>query len=137
MAHPDDLTDVPTAAEYKEAFRAARDAGVLKSANGRSLVHDMLRANFEAPEHTVTAGELAAQVDLATFKQANLRYGTFAKDLCQRLGREPRLKIAVLVTFSGGKEGSKPEQDESIRWTLHPQVVQALKETWFAHLQKD
>lgn len=135
--HPDDLTNVPSVAEYVEAFRAARDAGALKSANGRSLVFEMLRANYQAPDHTLTAGELAEATNLPTSKQASLRYGKFAKDLATRLGRDPKVKVATLVRFSGGTPGKKTEQDETIKWTLLPEVVQALEATWFAHLKPE
>src|SRR4051812_34347490 len=97
----------------------------------------MLRLHYQAPDHTVTAGELASQVGLGTFKQATLRYNNYAKDLCKRLEREPKYKVAILVKFSGGKPGKRPDQDESVRWTLHPEVVTALEETWFAHLKGD
>jgi hypothetical protein len=135
--HPDDLTDVPSAAEYIKAFRAARDAGALKSANARSVVFEMLLANYQAPNHTVTPGELAALTNLPSYKQANLRYGKFAKDVATRLGREPKIKVAILVRFSGGTPGKKTDQDEAIKWTLLPEVVQALSETWFAHLKPE
>lgn len=135
--HPDDMNDVPGAAEYIQAFQAARDAGALKSANGRSLVFEMLRANYQAPGHTVTPAQLAELADLPSYKQANLRYGKFAKDIGTRLGREPKVKVATLVRFSGGTPGKKTEQDETIQWTLLPEVVQALEATWFAHLKPD
>jgi hypothetical protein len=135
--HPDDLKNVPGVAEYKQAFQAARDAGVLKSSDGRSLVFEMLRANYQAPDHTLTAAELADLVNLPGYKQVNLRYGRFAKDLATRLGRDPKIKVAMLVRFSGGTPPKKTDQDETIQWTLLPEVVQALEETWFAHLKPD
>jgi hypothetical protein len=125
---PFDLADVPTVAEYKEALLAARDAGALKRIDGRSLVHEMLRAHYAAQDRTVTAGELAASVNLANFRAANLKYGEFAKALCAHLGRAPTIKVAVLVRFSGGTSGLHPDQDEAIRWTMLPEVAQALEE---------
>jgi hypothetical protein len=135
--HPDDMTNIPGVAEYKQAFKAARDAGVLKSADGRSLVFEMLRANYQAPGHTLTAAQLAELVNLPSYKQASLRYGRFAKDLATRLGRDPKIKVATLVKFSGGTPGKKTDQDDTIQWTLLPEVVQALEETWFAHLKPE
>ena len=135
--HPDDLTNVPGFAEYIQAFRAARDAGALKSSDGRSLVFEMLRANYQAPNHTVTATELAELTNLPSYKQVRLRYGKFAKDLATRLGRDPKVKVATLLRFSGGTPGKKTDQDETIKWTLLPEVVQALEATWFAHLKPE
>jgi hypothetical protein len=43
----------------------------------------------------------------------------------------------MVVKFSGGTPGKKTDQDDSIQWTLLPEVVQALEETWFAHLKPE
>lgn len=118
----DDLKDVPSVAEYKRAFLACKSA--VRVGDGKPLA--MLKANYRAPEHTVTAGELAESVNLASFGEANLVYGTYAKALCNHLGRHPKFNVAILVRFSGGQPTA--EGDEFIRWTLLPPVVQALEE---------
>jgi hypothetical protein len=120
----DNLTDVPTVAEYRRIFpicvRASRGQ---QKRDGLSPIMEMLRANYEAPEHTATAGQLAKKVNLTNFGDANLRYGTFAKLLCEQLGRKPNFYIAILVTFRGGQW-----DNGIVRWTMLPQVAAALEE---------
>jgi hypothetical protein len=115
------LPDVPTVAEYKKALLACRPA--LRSKGGFSMPMEMLKENYYAPQHTVTAGELALKVRLANFNAANLTYGLFAKALCKEIHRMPQFQIAILVTFSGGQPG-----DEFVQWTMLPQVATALEE---------
>ena len=68
----------------------------------------------------------------------HMRYlSKFAKDIGTRLGRDPKIKVATLVRFSGGTPGKKTDQDETIKWTLLPEVVQALEATWFSHLKPE
>lgn len=117
---PFDLVDVPTVAEYRSAFLVCRPA--LKSRAGSSLALEMLRANYYAPDHTLTAGELARAVGLADYSAANLRYGTYAKALCEALGRSPDINIAILVRFGGGQPNS-----EFVQWIMLPEVAAALE----------
>jgi len=113
----ENLVDVPTVEEYKAAFLDCRRELTEKQM-------EMLRQNYYALEHTVTAGDLARLVGFANFNAANMQYGTYAGHLCVALGRKPpTTKVAILVRFSG-----KDLRDENVRWTLHPQVVQALEE---------
>jgi hypothetical protein len=121
--HPDDLADVPTAEEYKKAFLACKAA--LKSKAGDSTVLEMLRINYEAPDRTITATELAKAANLGSYSAANLKYGNYAKEICEYFGLKLKSKshIAVLVRFSGGTPGSA-----DVRWTMHPQVATALEE---------
>lgn len=112
-----DLVDVPTVAEYKRAFLKCRPL-----LPGKRYL-EMLKAHYRAPDHTVTAGELAEAVGFPSYSAANLQYGTFACDLCEALGRPREHGVAILVTFSGRELG-----DELIRWTMIPQVVAALEE---------
>jgi hypothetical protein len=114
----DNLADVPTAEQYKEAFLESRPA-----MKGKKYL-DMLRANYRADDHTVTAAELANAVDFETFSAANLRYGTYAKVLCKALNRTPKYPIAILVTFSPGEQPGA----EFVRWTMLPQVTAALED---------
>ena len=115
------LGDIPTVAEYKEGFLACRPA--LRSKAGWSTPMEMLKANYYAPGHTVTASELAETVRLASYKSANLAYGKFAKALCGELGRTPKYNVAILVSF----DGTRPD-GENVQWTMLPQVVAALEE---------
>lgn len=114
---PFDLADVPTVDEYKRAFLACRAALA-----GKKYM-EMLQAHYRAPDHTVTAAELAAAVGYADFSTANLQYGRYARELCGVLNRKPKIHVAILVRFTGGQPNM-----ENVRWTMLPQVVTALEE---------
>lgn len=106
----------PTVDAYRRAFLACRD--------GMSdLDLAMLEAHHRAPNHTVTAGELAQAVGLPSHSAANLRYGLFAGKLCNVLGLRPEFNIEALVSFSGGDDPG----EEFIQWTMLPGVVAALE----------
>lgn len=113
---PYDLADVPRVDEYQRALLACRGMpdNQLK----------MLKEHYYAPGHTVTAGALAERVGFPNFNAANLQYGAFASNLCLALGRKPEIKVAILATFS---EGDLPGE-EFIKWTMLPQVVEALEQ---------
>lgn len=117
----DNLADVPTMDEYKEALLACRPA--LRSKAGFSGPIEMLRANYYAPKRTVVATELARDANLANLNAANLAYGKLAKALCAELKRTPKFPVAILVTFSGDAAN-----DEPVSWTMIPQLAAALED---------
>jgi hypothetical protein len=124
------LADVPTVAEYKTAFLACRPA--LRRKNGWSVPEELLKANYHAPDHTITATELAERVGLANFKAANLAYGAFAKALAAALNRRPKFNLAILVSFTEARPDG-----EHIRLTMLPQVVAAIEELGWVRKPSD
>jgi hypothetical protein len=115
----ENLVDVPTVAEYKAAFLACRG----RLLTDKQLV--MLKQNYYAQGHSVAAADLAQSAGFSTLSAAHLQYVKYAGHLCAALERKPPgSNLAILVTFSGGDRTN----DENIRWTLLPQVVQALEE---------
>jgi hypothetical protein len=114
----DNLADVPTVPEYRAAFLKCR---------GRILSDKrlaMLKLNYNAPEHTVTAAELAQGVGFPTYNSANLQYGIYASELCSVMKRNPAFQLAILVRF---KAGDQPGL-EFMKSTMHPQVAEALEQ---------
>ncbi len=116
-------TDLPSVDVYKKAILACK--GALRSIGGRSVVREMLTAHYHAPAHTLTAGELAAhpKIALSNHSAVNNQYGNYARALCDHLSLMPKTHLAILVSFSDGAPG-----DESVKWTMLPQVVRALEE---------
>jgi hypothetical protein len=114
----DNLVDVPSVKEYKAALLSCRGSILTE----KRLA--MLKANYFAPEHTLTVADLARHVGFASYGPANLQYGVYAKALCSALKRSPAYHVAILVRFSPGEEPG----DEFIRWTLLPEVVSALEQ---------
>jgi hypothetical protein len=103
--------------DYKIAFENIKEA-----ASENDL--KMLKANYEAPNYTVTAKRLAKAMNFANFNAANLRYGSFAGRLCDYYKIKPTENLAILVYFQ--------KINNEWHWTLRENVVKAIKElNWF------
>ena len=99
--------------DYVRAFQSLKD--VISEIDLK-----MLKANLEAPHQTVTATQLSNIMDFSNFNAANLRYGTFARKLCDFFKVKPAQFLYVLVYF-------KKINDEW-HWTLRENVVAAIIE---------
>jgi hypothetical protein len=88
----ENLTDLPMVDEYKTAFLDSRKALTEKQLQ-------MLKQNYYAPGHTVTAGELARSVGFANFNAVNVQYGAYAAELCARLGRKPPTTLVGILVM--------------------------------------
>jgi hypothetical protein len=109
--------------EYKRAFEAISD-----EITNNQLA--MLRVHYQAPDHTVTATNLARAINFPNYSSINLQYGKFAGKLCVYLKVHPDIKVEVLVEFSP----KEPGQD--IMWPLRENVVKALKQLkWFEPIE--
>jgi hypothetical protein len=124
---PHNLEAAHSVEEYKRALLACRSL-----LRGKKYL-DMLKANYNAPEHKITAGEMAAAVGYANWSAANVQYGAYAGAIAEALGHTRRalkgvgvditLDIAILVSFDGSVDTG-----ENVAWQLLPAVVQALEE---------
>lgn len=74
-------TGIPSADEYREAFTALSPL----AANDLK----MLKAHLKAPDHLITATQLASAAGYATWSAANLRYGQLARRLAEELDYDP------------------------------------------------
>lgn len=84
----------------------------------------MLQANYNAPNRTLTATELAKAVGYEDYGAANLHYGRLGHQVGTLLGWEPlpKYKLEVLVDFK------KPDQEcQEWRWILKPKVAEAME----------
>ena len=127
MDDPYNLREAHTPEEYKRALLASRHL-----LSGTKYLA-MLKANYAAPLHTISAEQMALAVGYASWSSANLQYGKYASAIAEALGH-PRgtlesvsgavtPDIAILVSFSGGVVTGK-----TVTWQLLPAVVQALEE---------
>jgi hypothetical protein len=119
----EDLPSVPSAERYTDAFRQLRSS---LPSNHLAL----LRAHYLAPNHTITARELAAAVGAAGHGSVYLQYGTFGKAMRALLGYTAGAQAAYVVAsfIEPGAHDNREWQ-----WVMHPAVVQALDELgWFA-----
>lgn len=119
---PHYLPSVPSVAKYKTAFLQIRE----KLTSGHIA---MLRAQFWAPEHTLTARELANSAGYKNFNAANLQYGKIGNMLREVLNYwdDSGQASYVLSWFLRPNDASK-------EWSIvmHKEVAQALQElNWF------
>jgi hypothetical protein len=114
---------IPTAEEYADAF-AALDARIKKNQWA------MLHAHYGAPDHTMTAGELAQAAGYKEYATANMQYGALAHMLADYLGYEPpRRGDGSEIWTMALATGVDPSDDDDTtwRWKLRQEVVDCLR----------
>jgi hypothetical protein len=86
------MTDIPSVEEYKLAFRKM-------SGEMTDQRYKMLRLHYHAPEHTLSAAQMAEAMKWKTLAAANLHYGRFAGVLRDLLNRSPEWNIEMFCYF--------------------------------------
>ncbi|MCG7602096.1 hypothetical protein MHM84_20350 [Halomonas sp. McH1-25] len=76
---------VSTKDDYQKALLKLRDEKQFRNTQYLAL----LRAQYAAPAHTITATELARAVGYENYNAANLHYGTLGREVAKKLGYEP------------------------------------------------
>ena len=112
---------LPSVEDYKIAFEA------LQLSRGQ---RDMLRAHFLAPNHTITATDLADAAGYKSWQGANLQYGLLGKKLRQILEYFDTYGQESYILAHFYAPGTRGNTD----WlfVMHPNVVEALRELrWF------
>jgi len=103
--------------DYKNAFSA------LKHRISESDIK-ILQINYESPNFTITAKQLARKMNYENYNAANLRYGSLASYFCDYFKVKPTENLAVFVYFE--------KVNNEWHWTLRENVVKAIKEIdWF------
>jgi hypothetical protein len=61
----------------------------------------MLKSNYEAYGHNITATELSKKMNFLNYNAANLHYGTLGRLIGERLGikKLPEQTVGILVTL--------------------------------------
>lgn len=82
----------------------------------------MLQAHYDAPEHTITATQMARAVGFNGFEAANLQYGRFAKRVRDALNwhHGADLQIYIFNSFA--------HYNGEWHWIMHPELAEALEE---------
>jgi putative restriction endonuclease len=123
VANLQDVLDAATnpeqfsADDYLRAFDAVRD-------DITNLQREMLLAHYSAPDHSVSARQLAAAVGLANFNAANLHYGKLGRSLFSVLGK-PAGADNVFILADLVPPGQRDNKEWL--WVMRPQVAQALR----------
>lgn len=123
----------PSAIEYAEAFGRL---GKLPAA-----YEAMLDAHLNAPDHCITATQLADAAGYENYNAANLHYGKLGQMLAEELNYNPPLRedgtVIWTATIAGWDEAAdtdrldramqRREDDGHFEWIMRPQVVEALR----------
>lgn len=126
-----DRAPIATIEEYVTALRRLRDSFKREKPFSDSNELKMLRAHYCAPNHTITATQLAELFALKSFTAANLRYGTVARNLTQHLEKTlPPLKSTKIphwwrvLAYCG--EDVALADNSAVEWTMRPELCEAL-----------
>ena len=107
--------------EYVEALRSLK-IGAHHAA--------MFRAHANATEQTLTATELAKAAGYDGYEIANVLYGKLGHEIADYLGLRPQqyekrndpFWTSILVEAT-----KEPDEGGRWRWTMHPELVEALR----------
>jgi hypothetical protein len=117
------LPAVPSTTRYKQAFQAIRRA----LSDGQLA---MLRAQYLAPDHTITATDLADAAGYKNFRGANLQYGkigTMLREVLDYWDDSTQSSYVLSLFYAPGAVGNS-----DWLFVMHDEVAQALKELgWF------
>lgn len=94
----------------------------------------MLAAHVEAPDHILTATQLAQAAGYDDYVVANSQYGQLARALAEELDWEPPKRKdgnpIWTLTLATDADGSAREEGDEVsghwRWKLRPEIVSAL-----------
>lgn len=97
----------------------------------------MLAAHLQAPDHVLTATQLAEAAGYDDYVVANAQYGQLGRALAEELDWEPKKKTAgkTVWTFTLATDANSNARDkgEEIsghwRWKLRPEIVAALTDS--------
>lgn len=106
-----------TAEAYKQALRQLEQEGRLLD-----IQLKWLRAHYNAPQHVITAGELADLMGYQYHGSVNLWYGDLGKKVAELVGYQPPegyTQLSTLVTFD--------REESPYPMRLRPNFVQALE----------
>lgn len=122
----------PSSVEYLEALQR------LHMSDGQRA---MLRAHLEAPDHCITATELARAAGYQNYNAANLKYGELGQALAIEMNYNPPTRedgsVIWTAAIAGWDENAdsdrldrameRRDDDGHFEWIMRPQVVQALR----------
>jgi len=94
----------------------------------------MLAAHVEAPNHVLTATQLAEAAGYGDYVVANSQYGQLGRALAEELDWEPPMRKdgnpIWTLTLATDADGSAREEGEEVsghwRWKLRPEIVSAM-----------
>ena len=121
---PDDPAPIATAEQFAGALLRVRDRDGISH---KEL--DILRAFYHAPDHALTALKLAQAANLASWQEANLRFGTRSLHRRSSTLHAEHTPEGTLRWWQSLAHGAADYEDETghFPWTLRPELVRALQ----------
>ncbi len=109
-----------TAGDYFKAFAALQEEG--KGIHPNQIV--LLKAHFNAPNHTATAARLAEAVPYKNYGGTNLQYGRLGQRVGAKLGisKPPKGCWVYVLEDDAGRD----TESGDLTFTLRRPVIQAL-----------
>ena len=123
---PRDATPIATVEEFRKALLRVRDTGGISQSD-----LNVFRAFCRAPDCILTAPKLAEAADLASWSEANLRFGILARRIGEALGFTPSKRPDGSIRWWQSAAFGADEDESStgyFQWTLRPELVRALRE---------
>ena len=121
-----DPTSIATVEQFKTALLAVRDRIGISQ---KDLA--LLRSHCRAPNHTISAVQLAKEFNLPNHNTANMQYGTLAHHIADALhyrpGPFPDGQPHWWFTFAYWNEDSEETDKSKDQWIMRPELVQALQ----------
>ncbi|ANF24198.1 hypothetical protein [Stutzerimonas stutzeri] len=119
---------IATCEQYKEALLKLRDAKRIRN----TKFVEMLRAQYEMPNHAITATQMAEAVGFHNYNATNLQYGTLGKEIASFLNyTPPTMANGEPIWFwslSSGNDASESTTHGHYEFVMRPELVEALKE---------
>ena len=117
---------IATTQEFKAALLATRDWMGISPTQLQ-----MLQAQCRAPDCTITATQIAAELGLKSPAAARLEYAAFARAVADKLGYEPprvgKRPVRWWSALSVGRAGTDDSGDGNFEWIMRPELVTALR----------
>ena len=116
----------PTSGKYKKALRQMMTDGHFENTQYRT----MLKAQYEAKNHSITATQLAEAAGYANYNAANLQYGTLGKLMGHNLGflppkRQNGERMWWCTLSNGNDSDSNP--DGHFEFVMRKELAEALE----------
>lgn len=112
--------------QFRRALLEVRNQGYV---NDTALA--MLRAQYNAPAHTITTTQIAKQVGLQNHSAANMQYGAFAHRVADALHYKTKPVESGEPhwwrTLSYGNDDGPQYEDGHYGWIMRPELVQVLE----------
>lgn len=113
----------PTAAEARDAFRAINE----RLSDGQ---RKMLAAHLKAPDHLITATQLANAAGYKSYHGANLQYGFIGAmlvfEIPEILPTRPDGSRIATCAIASADDSRQPKEDEWL-WKMRPHIVEGLR----------